>query len=173
MRRSSIIARVGVRIAIGCAILGIGCEGQLVSDGIAGSGLEATSCEDDLADDVCEVWRLVNEERANAGVDPVAWDASLAAAAQLHAEDMVAQDYFDHDSLDGRNFATRARDSGYSSCPRGENIAAGQRSPAAVMTAWMNSDGHRRNILSSGSDELGVGLHQNHWVQVFGLSTCR
>lgn len=93
---------------------------------------------------------------------------NLAEAARLHAVDMVMQNYFSHSSKDGRNFSTRAKQANYSAFPSGENIAAGQRSPAQVMTSWMNSSGHRRNILSTGSNEIGVGLHNFYWVQVFG-----
>lgn len=124
-------------------------------------------CDD--ASEVCDVFRLVNEERASAGVPPYAWNGQLGDAAQLHAEDMVAQNYFDHASLDGRSFSDRAVEAGYDASPRGENIAAGQRNPASVMDSWMNSDGHRRNILSDGSNEIGIGLHERHWVQVFGF----
>lgn len=126
------------------------------------------SCGGDDLGEVCQVFRIVNEERASMGLAPYAWNAELALAAQLHAEDMVAQGYFDHTSLDGRTFADRAREAGYDAAPRGENIAAGQRSPEQVMNSWMGSSGHRANILSDRSNEIGVGLFERHWVQVFG-----
>ena len=126
-----------------------------------------SSCADE-ASEVCAVFRLVNEERANAGVPPYTWNPELGVAAQLHAEDMVAQGYFDHASLDGRSFADRALEAGYDASPRGENIAAGQRSAEQVMSSWMGSTGHRQNILADGSNEIGVGLMDAHWVQVFG-----
>lgn len=121
------------------------------------------------ADDLtCQVFVLVNQERTNAGVDPLGYSAQLARAAQDHAVDMVDQNYFDHNSLDGRDFGQRAKDAGYPGFPTGENIAAGQRTAEAVMQSWMNSNGHRRNILAAGSREIGIGFHQNRWVQVFG-----
>ena len=126
------------------------------------------SCGGDDASSVCEVFRLVNAERVDTGVDPYEWNLELALAAQLHADDMVAQGYFDHRSRDGRSFADRARDAGYAASPRGENIAAGQRTAPQVMDSWMGSSGHRMNILASGSNEIGVGRTENHWVQVFG-----
>jgi uncharacterized protein YkwD len=139
----------------------------LLAAGCADMASVEPSC-DEATSEVCEVFRLVNEERSANGLAPYEWNAELALAAQLHAEDMVAQDYFSHDSLDGRDFVQRARDAGYDGSPRGENIAAGQRTPEQVMQSWLGSSGHRANILSSSSTEIGVGFHQNHWVQVFG-----
>lgn len=132
------------------------------------STADVPRCGGDDASEVCEVFRIVNEERAAEGVHPLAWNAELALAAHLHAEDMVMQGYFDHASLDGRSFADRADEAGYDAAPRGENIAAGQRSPEQVMNSWMGSPGHRNNILATGSNEIGVGLFERHWVQVFG-----
>lgn len=132
-----------------------------------GDGTELPECEDGQQSEVCEVFRLVNVERDDAGLAPYAWSPELGLAAQRHAQDMVDQDYFSHDSLDGRSFSDRAMEAGYDGFPRGENIAAGQQTPEQVMDSWMNSSGHRMNILSD-ADEIGVGLVEFHWVQVFG-----
>jgi uncharacterized protein YkwD len=112
---------------------------------------------------------LVNRERAGAGCDPVTTDGRLAAAAQDHADDMAANGYFSHTSQDGRDFAQRIRAAGYPS-PGAENIAAGQTSAESVMEAWMNSEGHRRNILDCSLTAIGVGHAPagNYWVQNFG-----
>jgi uncharacterized protein YkwD len=118
--------------------------------------------------DGCGVIELVNNERANAGVSPLRYDPALARAAKAHAADMVAQSYFDHTSLDGRDFSDRAEAAGYQGFATGENIARGQPNAEAVMKSWMESDGHRRNILSPNSNEIGVGVEQRTWVQVFG-----
>ena len=155
------------RARIGATLFGIG----LVSAGLAGCAADASSvssCEPSDGAEVCAVFRLVNEARAAEGLAPYTYDRALALAAQLHAEDMVAQGYFRHDSLDGRSFADRAREAGYDASPRGENIASGQRTAEQVMQSWMGSSGHRANILSTRSNEIGVGLHDNRWVQVFG-----
>lgn len=133
------------------------------------SGPGGSACTDETLE-VCQVYRLVNEERNAAGLDPYDWNGDLALAAQLHAEDMNDQSYFSHDSLDGRTFDVRIRDAGYDGSPRGENIARGQRSAEQVMESWMDSAGHRRNILSEGANEIGVGFIDNHWVQVFGFA---
>ena len=127
-------------------------------------------CTADMGAEVCAVFQLVNQERTSRGLEPYAWNSRLAVASQRHAEDMAAQNYFSHTSLDGRNFGDRADDADYEGSPRGENIAAGQGSAEAVMDAWMNSDGHRSNILSTGSNEIGIGLEDLHWVQNFGYT---
>ena len=128
-----------------------------------------SSCTDETLE-VCQVYRIVNQERRAAGLPSYDWSRDLALAAQLHAEDMSDQGYFSHDSLDGRSFVDRVAETGYDGAARGENIARGQRSAEEVMESWMGSDGHRRNILSEGSNEIGVGFVDNHWVQVFGFA---
>lgn len=135
---------------------------------IAACGESGPDCGGGEDSEVCEVFRIVNVERAEAGLAPYAWDPALALSAQQHAEDMVANDYFSHESLDGRSFSDRTIAAGYDASPRGENIAAGYADPEAVMDGWMESDGHRANILADGSNEIGVGLIDRHWVQVFG-----
>lgn len=118
--------------------------------------------------EACAVIELVNQERSKEGRPALEYNAELALSAQRHAEDMVQQNYFSHTSKDGRDFVTRTKEAGYDGFPTGENIAAGQRDANSVMNSWMNSTGHKNNILSKGSQEIGVGFHNNHWVQVFG-----
>lgn len=132
------------------------------------SGVEVPDCAADLEAEACGVFQLVNQYRVEADLQPYAWDSALAMAATLHAQDMIEQDYFSHTGEDGSSFSDRALDAGYTGFPTGENIAQGQRSPDAVMTSWMNSAGHRQNIMSGGSNEIGVGFANNTWVQVFG-----
>jgi len=132
---------------------------------------EVPDCNADLDDETCAVFRLVNEARIDADLPPYAWDTTLAVSAQRHAQDMVDQGYFDHTSRDGRSFSDRATDAGYDAFPSGENIAQGQRDATQVMDSWMNSPGHRANILSDTSNEIGVGLTDFTWVQVFGTRT--
>ena len=128
----------------------------------------AGPCPDAESPDGCGVIALVNQERANAGVPALRFDPALARAAQAHAADMVLQNYFDHTSLDGRDFGDRAEAAGYQGFATGENIARGQETAAKVMESWMTSAGHRKNILSPDSNEIGVGVEQRTWVQVFG-----
>ncbi|CAA9253598.1 MAG: Allergen V5/Tpx-1 related [uncultured Blastococcus sp.] len=117
-----------------------------------------------------EVVSLVNAERAGAGCGPVAWDDGLAAVAQAHSDDMRDRDYFDHTNLDGLDPFDRAARAGVSA--RAENIAWGQVDAADVMSSWMDSAGHRANILNCGLTRLGVGIAQGAggpwWTQLFG-----
>ncbi len=99
---------------------------------------------------------LTNRARAGAGCAALRVDPRVTRAAQAHSDDMSGGDYFEHDSLDGRSFADRMRAAGYRE-PGGENIAFGQRSAAEVMTAWLDSPGHRRNILDCDLTTIGVG----------------
>ncbi|CCK25637.1 RNA polymerase ECF-subfamily sigma factor [Streptomyces davaonensis JCM 4913] len=117
-----------------------------------------------------QVLALVNTERQKAGCQPVTLDARLARAAQLHSEDMSKNQYFDHTSQDGRTFADRAAAQGHPS-PGAENIAQGQSTPEAVMESWMNSQGHRENILNCDLTTMGVGVVEDDWTwtQVFGF----
>ncbi|MFC4856455.1 CAP domain-containing protein [Actinophytocola glycyrrhizae] len=117
-----------------------------------------------------QVVSLVNTFRGEAGCGPVSVDAQLTAAAQGHAEDMSERDYFSHTSLDGRTFDQRIRNAGYPS-PGAENIARGARTAERVMQMWMESDGHRRNILNCDLATIGVGLERDgfYWVQNFGF----
>ncbi|MBM9459684.1 CAP domain-containing protein [Nocardioides sp. zg-536] len=122
-----------------------------------------------------QVLTLANRERAAAGCGPLVMEARLRAAARGHSADMAARNYFSHDSLDGRTFADRIEAAGYRSWQLlGENIAAGQRSATEVMRDWMNSPGHRRNILNCSFTEIGVGHvvrardGRAYWTQDFG-----
>ncbi len=126
-------------------------------------------CPPGATSEVCQVFFLVNEARVDNGLEPYVYDRHLARAAQEHARDMVDNNYFSHTSLDGRSFVDRINATAYAGSPRGENIAKGQRTPEQVMSSWMGSSGHRANILSAGSNEIGVGFYQNTWVQVFGF----
>jgi uncharacterized protein YkwD len=119
-----------------------------------------------------QVLALVNDARGGAGCPAVRLDDRLSRAAALHSADMAANDYFDHTSRDGRSFVDRVRAQGYDA-PRSENIAAGQRTPADVVAGWLDSPGHRRNILDCGSTEMGIGRADGgsfgrYWTQVFG-----
>ncbi|MFF3848388.1 CAP domain-containing protein [Streptomyces sp. NPDC002328] len=118
-----------------------------------------------------EVVRLVNEERSKVGCSPVSSNSSLAALAQAYSEDMAARGFFDHTDPDGASPWDRAAKAGITDLG-GENIARGQADAAAVMEAWMNSTGHRANILNCDFKTLGVGVHFGSggpwWTQNFG-----
>jgi uncharacterized protein YkwD len=117
-----------------------------------------------------QVLALVNAERAAAGCEAVVADAELASVARAHSEDMRDRGFFDHVNLDGLDPFDRADQAGTEA--RAENIARGQQDAAAVMDAWMNSAGHRANILNCGLTRLGVGIAEGGggpwWTQLFG-----
>ncbi|MEU6679536.1 CAP domain-containing protein [Streptomyces sp. NPDC046853] len=118
------------------------------------------------------VLTLVNEERAKAGCSPVRADAALAALAGDFSADMAERDFFDHTDPDGATPWDRAEKAGISDLG-GENIARGQANAQSVMDAWMNSPGHRANILNCDYKTLGVGAHfapgGPWWTQDFGF----
>ncbi|MFI1365186.1 CAP domain-containing protein [Streptomyces griseochromogenes] len=118
-----------------------------------------------------EVLKLVNEERAKVGCSPLAANSALSGLAESFSDDMAARDFFDHTDPDGATPWDRAAKAGITDLG-GENIARGQADAAAVMRAWMNSPGHRANILNCDFKTLGVGVHLGTggpwWTQDFG-----
>src|SRR5262249_50665402 len=120
-----------------------------------------------------EVLRLTNQQRTANGCRPLTANPVLTAVAQAHSVDMAVHDYFSHDSRDGRSPFDRMTAAGYRFSAAAENIAAGQPTPASVVTAWMNSAGHRANILNCGYTQIGVGYatggsYGTYWTQDFG-----
>ncbi|MCS0603119.1 sigma-70 family RNA polymerase sigma factor [Streptomyces sp. LP11] len=121
---------------------------------------------------VAQVIALVNKERATAGCGPVTEDSELDKAAQAHSDDMAARNFFEHTNPDGADPGQRITAAGYRWSTYGENIAKGQQTPESVMDSWMNSPGHRANILNCSFKNLGVGVHRGSggpwWTQDFG-----
>ena len=105
------------------------------------------------------ITELVNEHRAAAGLAPVTYSAKISKAAQVRAVEI--EQSFSHTRPDGRYFSTVFAEHGITYRYSGENIAWGQKSPEEVVSAWMNSAGHRANILNAKFTELGVGYRQN------------
>ncbi|MCX5423942.1 CAP domain-containing protein [Streptomyces sp. NBC_00078] len=118
-----------------------------------------------------EVLKLVNEQRAKVGCSAVAANSTLSDLAETFSKAMAADDFFDHTDPSGATPWDRASKLGISNLG-GENIARGQADAAAVMEAWMNSPGHRANILNCDFKTLGVGVHFGTggpwWTQDFG-----
>ena len=117
-----------------------------------------------------QVVKLVNQERAKAGLQPLSINRSVEAAALVRAKE--TEKSFSHTRPDGRNFSTAMTEKGVSYRTSGENIAWGQRTPEQVMNGWMNSSGHRANILSSKYTSIGVGFYRassgkTYWTQLF------
>ncbi|MFF1562328.1 CAP domain-containing protein [Streptomyces sp. NPDC058293] len=119
-----------------------------------------------------QVLALVNTERAKVGCSPVTADSGLASLAGNFSEDMAARGFFDHTDPDGATPWDRAKKAGITDLG-GENIARGQANAQSVMDSWMNSPGHRANILNCDYKTLGVGVHFGSggpwWTQDFGF----
>lgn len=114
-----------------------------------------------------QVVTLVNKERANAGLSALKSDSLLTKVAMDKAKDMYANNYFDHNSPTYGSPFDMMRAYGVAYSYAGENIAKGQRTPQEVMTAWMNSAGHKANILGSHYGKIGVAYYNGEWVQEF------
>lgn len=116
-----------------------------------------------------QVVALVNEERAAAGLNPLTINESAMSAALVRAREI--RQSFSHTRPNGSSFSTALREQGVSYRGSGENIAYGQRSPEEVMKAWMNSSGHRANILNEKFTSIGVGCYEQngvlYWTQLF------
>lgn len=126
-----------------------------------------------------QVLALTNAERAKVGCGALKINNTLAIVAQAHAIDMAENDFFDHNSLNGASPFDRMQAAGYNFSSAAENIAAGYSTPATVMDGWMNSAGHRSNILNCNYTEIGIGFYRLandtgdvnyvwYWVQDFG-----
>ena len=129
------------------------------------------------------VWAQTNQARAagaNCGVygqyqpaPALTLDPELNEAAQAHAVDMSVNNFFSHTGSDGSSFVVRIQRTDFAGQPIGENIAAGQRSPAEAVDGWVDSDGHCRNLMNPDATKIGVGYttggpYGTLWVQVFG-----
>ncbi|WP_069472744.1 CAP domain-containing protein [Candidatus Marithrix sp. Canyon 246] len=124
-----------------------------------------------------ELLRLTNLERKKVGLPALSLSSQLNQAAQSHADDMTKNNYFSHTGLNGSQPWDRAEAAGYNYSYVGENIAAGRSTPTETINQWMNSQGHRENILNSNYTEIGFGYshldsskYRHYWVQVFGKS---
>ncbi len=122
-----------------------------------------------------EVFRLANNERTKAGLNPVMLATELIQSAQSHTDDMAKNNYFSHTGLDGSTPPERAVGFGYNSYAY-ENLAAGYATPEEVVKGWMNSTkGHRENILNPTHTEVGIGFstsktsqYSTYWAIIYG-----
>ena len=116
-----------------------------------------------------EVIRLVNAERAKYGLGALQEDAALTRTARMKSQDMHDNRYFDHNSPTYGTPFQLMKSQGVSYRTAGENIAMGYATPEAVVSAWMNSPGHRANILNASYTKIGVGYvaSGNYWTQHF------
>lgn len=128
--------------------------------------------------DIFRVVELTNTERSKAGLSPLKFNPVLGAAAQKHSVDMALNDFFGHTGSTGSQLGDRISSEGYKWSYCAENVYAGGSTPEDAVQGWMNSTGHRDNILSPNATEIGVGyyfladdtgqINYNHyWTQVF------
>lgn len=111
---------------------------------------------------------LINDVRAENGVAIVIENTALNAAASAHAADMVANDYLAHTNLDGMTPGDRATAAGYDWDFMAENIAQGYLTESSVVQAWMDSPGHRDNMVDPRPEEFGLGRDGSTWVLMLG-----
>lgn len=111
-----------------------------------------------------------------AAAGPVTMSPKMRIAARCHSQDMGDRNRLGHDGSNGSSFSQRLGEAGYNGQPRGENVAAGQSSPAAVVTSWMNSQGHCRNIMNGDINRMGIGYfyiqqstYRHWWTMVTGI----
>lgn len=137
-----------------------------------------TCQESAVGDDYrAQVLTLVNEARVNAGVSALTVNETLAQQATEYACEMIHYDFFAHENpVTGTTLADRSQEFGYEYGWIGENLAAGQRTPAEVVQAWLDSPCHRKNLLHPAFTEIGIGLRVGgdygiYWVQEFGRPT--
>lgn len=119
-----------------------------------------------------QVIKLVNQQRANKGLSPLTANWQLSRVARYKSQDMRDKVYFSHYSPTYGSPFDMMKNFGLSFYAAGENIAMGQSTPVQVMTSWMNSSGHRANILNPNYNEIGVGLAKGgtggyYWTQEF------
>ncbi|MGC4976978.1 CAP domain-containing protein [Streptomyces sp. DT199] len=137
-----------------------------------GTGSDSGSGSQSGGGPEAQVLSLVNKERAAAGCSPVTANDRLTRAADDYSDVMAGSGVMSHTGPDGSTMTTRVEAAGYQWSTLGENIARGQADAASVMKSWMNSPGHRANILNCSFKELGVGVHFGDggpwWTQNFG-----
>lgn len=133
---------------------------------------EPTDTNDNTATSIEEeVVRLVNIEREKAGLAPLSYSSELSKVAKMKSQDMADNNYFSHTSPTYGDPFTMMRNFGIQYGYAGENIAKGYRSAESVMNGWMNSSGHRENILNSNFKTIGIGYVEangtTYWTQMF------
>ncbi|MBD2025735.1 CAP domain-containing protein [Leptolyngbya sp. FACHB-711] len=147
-----------------------------VQVGLANLQLPLPQAPDPIVQSVLDI---TNQYRAQAGLSPLRWNSVLTATALAHSQDMALNDFFGHTGSNGSSLFDRLRAAGYGYDSAGENVAAGYATPENVVQAWMQSSGHRANILNPELTELGVGFFlmeqdsgtvqsRYYWTQNFG-----
>jgi len=114
-----------------------------------------------------QVLVIVNQERSKAGLSSLSMSGDLSNMAMVKAQDMYNNNYFDHNSPTHGSPFDMMKEFGITYNTAGENIAKGQTTPSQVMNDWMNSPGHKANILNSSFTHIGIAYYNSAWVQEF------
>ncbi len=155
-------------ITLACCLAG-GCPFNTTTGGSSGTTIGGGATA--TATDADQILDFVNQERTSRGLSALTLNSQLTAAAVTHARDMADNGFFSHTGSDGSHVGDRATAAGYSWTAVGENIGQADVSAEEIVDLWMNSPGHRANILGPDFTELGVGTDDGGtklWVQVFG-----
>ena len=168
--RGDTMWKIAVRYQVGLSEL-IGANPQIGDPNLIypGQVLQLPGSDSTASAYEAEVIRLVNKVRVENGLRPLAANWELSRVARFKSRDMRDNHYFSHTSPTYGSPFQMMRDFGLSFRTAGENIAYGQRTPQAVVDAWMNSSGHRANILNASYTQIGVGYvaQGNYWTQMF------
>jgi uncharacterized protein YkwD len=140
--------------------------------GIASASGDEKKVEFKLTDDEKAIVDATNAERKKAALPELKVNEKMVEAARSHAANIAKQDILEH-TLDGKTAGDRVKEVGFRFRHTGENIAHNQKTTQEVLESWMNSDGHKANILSKDYEEIGAAVTKNdkgerYWVQVFG-----
>lgn len=129
--------------------------------------VSSIACPMSLNPTETEICLATNRERLARGLQLVYWDEALARVAATYAKDMNDRDYFSHESPEGKTMKNRIEDASIDYGYAGENIALGYSNGYDVVTNWMNSEGHRANILKPEYSRIGSAQVGEHFVQIF------
>ena len=162
--------KIAVKYEVGLSEI-IGANTQIADPNLIypGQSLNIPLTDSSVREYETEVIRLVNEIRKQNGLSALTEDWELSRVARYKSQDMKDNNYFSHTSPVYGSPFTMMRNFGISYRSAAENIAKGQSTPQAVVNAWMNSSGHRANILNSSYTKIGVGYVKsgNYWTQMF------
>lgn len=163
--------KIAVRYQVGLSEL-ISANPQIKNPSLIYPGQVLTIPTIDVKTQESEVVRLVNIERSKRGLQPLKENWELSRVARYKSQDMINRNYFGHTSPTYGSPFRMMESFGLRYSAAGENIAKGQRTPQEVMNSWMNSPGHRNNILSATYTQIGVGLAKSksgvaYWTQMF------
>jgi uncharacterized protein YkwD len=161
----SIIIPVAFFVTAGCLMPSPSYTGS--PGGTSGPTISSSGCfPGSNAQIRSNIFYLVNSERQSKGLTRLTCDMYVSNIAQNHAMDMARRNYFSHISPEGKNHTARLNDAGTKYILAGENLAWGQNSGKDVVVKWMNSSGHRANILYKDFNAMGIGAYKKYYVLI-------